>query len=220
MSKRFWLNFESYLQSKLPKYLKDILTSTGFDNELSISSINSDSVSDIEKFVSENKHLLKDTIYEKSCESSFKFLPGHRRLLLLLPNRFSEYKNLKRTKQTRKGKDGEVLQDELLEKLNKVSYLKNAGVKLSKTNVIEFSDDNKCRVKCPLCSKIFACIYKSYWMISNIKRHWKNSHFNENGEIAAPHIEFSIEKIDEHNQQMLFDLIEVDSNADYDEVNE
>lgn len=95
MSKHFWLGFEKYIKNKFPSYIKNILVNSGYDNELSISKLNNESINDIEIFVTANRNLLKNSIYEKSSEKKFSFLPGHRHLLLDLPNQLRDFKNSK-----------------------------------------------------------------------------------------------------------------------------
>lgn len=75
----FWDQFETFLGYKLPIQLINILNNCGFDNEISISEMNSGMIAEIESFQS------------KTINTKFEFLPGHRALLLGLPRKVQEY---------------------------------------------------------------------------------------------------------------------------------
>lgn len=207
MSKHFWLGFEKYIKNKFPSYIKNILVNSGYDNELSISKLNNESINDIEIFVTANRNLLKNSIYEKSSEKKFSFLPGHRHLLLDLPNQLRDFKNSKQKKEKKTIKDFEVLRSELLIKLNSVPFIKRSS--LTQDSLTEFSVNNTiCKVSCPLCEKKFACHYYGYWSVANLKRHWKQKHCSSNP--ISSNNSAQIEHIYLDNNDMLNDLIEYD----------
>lgn len=57
---------------------------SGFENESSLKSIHSEIIADIENYANENPAILENTAYKNI--SKFKFKPGHKLLLLQLPN--------------------------------------------------------------------------------------------------------------------------------------
>lgn len=195
MSNRFLVALEKFLGNKLPKFIKTILINSGFDNQLSILSITSDTITEIESFVKQfvlvNKDLLKETAYKNVDIPNFKFLPGHRDLLLSLPKRVSELNKINIEKKSKKSKVAAVnstqlekspnsLQDILIAKLNKIPFIKSAPAIITKNSILDFSCESvpKCKVRCPLCEKIVPCIYNKYWVISNVSRHGKLFHNN------------------------------------------
>lgn len=83
--------------SELPEFIQKILLETGFDTEISLEELEEENVKFIEDFVEENRHLLAGTIYEKKNANEFKFLIGHRALLLALPRKIKEANSKKET---------------------------------------------------------------------------------------------------------------------------
>lgn len=92
--KTFWMSLENFLGCPLSEELKNILNNSGFDNELALSDITSETISDIEKYESRN--------YD-SATPKFSFLPGHRAVLMNIPKKitgFSAWKEKNRTSTT------------------------------------------------------------------------------------------------------------------------
>lgn len=79
-----WKRLESNIGYRIPKVIKDILDSTGFDNEVSLLSLNKDIIKEIEKSVKENPIIVKKSVYE-TIAKDFEFNLGHRTLLLRIP---------------------------------------------------------------------------------------------------------------------------------------
>lgn len=75
---------ERILNEKIPFDIVQILGCCGFENELSISSITSDTINEIEDYVNEDLSILNNTSYEGV--SHFKLKPGHKCAILNLPN--------------------------------------------------------------------------------------------------------------------------------------
>lgn len=71
----FWIKFEEFLHFELPIELKDILNRSGYANPLALAEINNDLISELEDYIGGN----------------FKFMPGHKALLLTLPKRIKEF---------------------------------------------------------------------------------------------------------------------------------
>lgn len=182
---------ESFFGKKFPNCIKAILTKSGYDNIYAVEAINEENILKIEQFLSENKHLLKNTVYDKNSDKSapFKFLPGHRAIILELPNKIEEF-NKKADKTPSDTPPSQISDvspehvDQLKELLigKFINYSKNIEFeqKLDKENLTEFKQIGakfQCRVKCPICPKDFLCNYKTYWAISNIQAHIKKHRF-------------------------------------------
>lgn len=71
-------------KEKIPGDIIHILKESGFDTNASLSSINEQSISEIEQYVSEERTILKGTSYE-NCDR-FKFKPGHKSLIMSIPH--------------------------------------------------------------------------------------------------------------------------------------
>lgn len=61
---------------------------SGFENESSLKSIDSETITNIENYANENPEILQNTAYKNI--SQFKFKPGHKLLLLQLPNQIKK----------------------------------------------------------------------------------------------------------------------------------
>lgn len=80
-------NFSQILRKHLPEYLVQFLKICGYNSAFTIKSLNKDSLNEIEKFVSERSSLFNNVTLPNSYDlENFKFPPGHRLLLLNLPN--------------------------------------------------------------------------------------------------------------------------------------
>lgn len=84
MQSSFFDDFEEYLEYSLPDQIKTILIENGFDNDISLSQLNEDFIS----------------ILEGTVSNVFKFLPGHRVLLLGLSKRVEGYREWKKENKT------------------------------------------------------------------------------------------------------------------------
>lgn len=105
-----WISIEKTFNQKIPECVKEILNANGFTTELSLLSINAETLQNIEKFTNE---YLEDTIIKLICcysniykaqviEKKFCFMPGHKALLLQL------HKHLEENKQKRQKVLGET----------------------------------------------------------------------------------------------------------------
>lgn len=70
--------------------IKRILQVSGFDNCLSILALKPSDIPDIEKCVNQNKNILKNS-NQNSVTEDFTLKPGHRALILNLPEKFKAY---------------------------------------------------------------------------------------------------------------------------------
>lgn len=171
---------EKFTGIKYPQFIKDILLNNGFDWEYALLGITEKEIEKLEADVNENKHLIKDTIYETK-EGTFKFLIGHRIVLLNIPQTLNAYKNKNQRKNLEKNKSSEIAlnKNEILMKL--LTKIKNYF--LIKKIECEFSIENnitevavnensiKCRVKCIKCDVKIPCTFVNHWKISNYTKH-------------------------------------------------
>lgn len=191
MSKHLWNEFEKFLGRKYPQFIKDILEANGLDNSLSFDLINPELVDNLEKFVEDNKSFIQNTPYE-DITSQFRFLIGHRLLILDIPikyREFVEYKNnqrliqkeklsaLKGTDKENASEPSEIIKHLLLNKLNEFTGKHQLNTEIGSDHIENFiikNDDARCEVKCPYCDKRIPCNYNSHWKTSNFYKHIKS----------------------------------------------
>lgn len=128
------------LKSKVPNFIIKILQESGFENISSLEHLSSNYIDDIEKIVDENRDLIADHRYK--VDRKFKFLPGHRALLLNIPKAVEKHIN-----NVNQIDDG--LKDSNAENLCKFSHvlqklIETATANTDKhANTARFSDDIK-----------------------------------------------------------------------------
>lgn len=79
------------LKGDFPHDLIKILDKCSFDSELSLVSMNTQIISEIEEYVNEDLSILSETSYKGI--DHFKFKPGHKTFLLRLPDIIEKNKN-------------------------------------------------------------------------------------------------------------------------------
>lgn len=194
-----WFYKKAY-KEKFPPCIKAILEDTGYTTKLSLSKLQAETIKSIEDFVTSNKRVLKQltcchsNVYKKL--DHFRFLPGHKSIILSLPNQIEELQmckglktNKRANKKTKKGtkQRSRYSDDELKQKL--VNLLVAASRRgqfqlpegtISDANIIEFkrypkTDENVCECKfsCPFCPKNVKVVFKTFWMSSNATKHLK-----------------------------------------------
>lgn len=87
----FWNDFQKFLGVDIPSDIIKILNANGYNNALSLSGMSLEDVDRIEQFTTEK---LKDILTETTLYSdmnSFCFLPGHKKLLLVLGEKSKEF---------------------------------------------------------------------------------------------------------------------------------
>lgn len=83
-NKDFWSRIEDEIGEELPSCLKDILNECGYNSSLSFLDFDSTAIDSLEDYIEENlKDFVKDLDFYKE-QPKFKFLHGHKRLLLNL----------------------------------------------------------------------------------------------------------------------------------------
>lgn len=160
------------------------MTETGFDTEIALLELNEANVLIIEEYTQQNRDILHGTTYE-NCEL-FKFLPGHRALLLAIPKRISSFKESK--EQRRKNTtnhlqhpktatefetdetaietpdDSELEKKQLIEKVHRFCKNINLFLDLNVGDISDYivlDDRIRCRVSCPYCHSKFSCLKKN-----------------------------------------------------------
>lgn len=113
-----------------PSFLKYVLLRSGFDCESALLLLNEDKINKIELDVAANPELLKNTVYENK-NGEFKFLVGHRELILNIPETIrlairqkKEKPSEKNNEETQSDTRSDVDIDDLSEKLiKKIKYV-------------------------------------------------------------------------------------------------
>lgn len=180
--------------NSFPKDLEIILSSCSFDSDSSILGINNEVIKNTESYINDNKYILENTSYKDiSSSKEFRFKPGHKSILLLLPKALSEYKeNAKQKKKNSTQQDNievveveaevevEQLKEKLLQKLFDFANKNLFEIIFEKSSIRNYIHSNKphCKFSCPLCSRSYKCYHTSYWNISNLEKHLK-SHFEQ-----------------------------------------
>lgn len=94
-----WENFEKFIGHEVPKCLKILLRSCGYDSLYSLKQITSERIIEMELFIDTKKQRilskLDDDNNDKAViqykkQSQFVFLPGHHDILLNIPNNIKE----------------------------------------------------------------------------------------------------------------------------------
>lgn len=84
-----WSEIENVICNPLPSCIKTILSACGYDSLLGVNQLNYNTLDEVEQFVDKNRHI---TAKLGCCNADtyrnlekFRFLPGHRILILRLP---------------------------------------------------------------------------------------------------------------------------------------
>lgn len=98
MNSNLFSKLEKSTNDKFPKCVKTILQAAGFNTINSLRSIDEETVKDIEKYIDENRDVLKNidccgkNQYLKT--SKFVFLPGHKAFLINISKKIDEINNI------------------------------------------------------------------------------------------------------------------------------
>lgn len=88
-----WDEIEDIIRESLPKCIIKILSACGYDSMLGISGIDESAVTEVEQYVNNNRNIIREleccfaNTYKRL--EKFRFLPGHRILILHLSNRIN-----------------------------------------------------------------------------------------------------------------------------------
>lgn len=136
-SGKIFNKLEKFIGFKYPVFIKNILIKTGFDCESAIETLNENSITEIEKLVTPD--LIKNTVYEQSetlGETPFKFLIGHKALILNIPVILKQFIDTKLNIKTEKENQNK---DKLRAQLNPVelknSLIHKINISLKKKNI-------------------------------------------------------------------------------------
>lgn len=180
----YFKQLEKFIGSKFPSFIINFLVSSGFDTELALISLKESSIDVIESHLNQNRIFAQATVYEH--QQPIKLLPGHKAIILEIP------KYVEQLKSNRKGSRKSTKQIDIIDSAQKLDEIKDKLiVKVSgyiskiqlHLNLIDdcviglkyvSNQEYKCHFKCPACQKLISCIFKNYWMISNVQSHLKD----------------------------------------------
>lgn len=168
------------------------MQSAAYDTLNSLKAITTEKIQEIEDYLTQNRSTWFDELdccksedYKKQTE--FSFLPGHKTIVLMIPEQIkqmSDAKQIATVAKKKKVRDDKELINNLIS--NVVNYMEKNGLVtaaeiVSANNIREFKRGNeiedfvcKCLFACPFCSKVFPLTYKKFWMSSNLTYHLKN----------------------------------------------
>lgn len=92
----FWSEIEDDIGDEIPVIIKTMLSKCGYEHRFCLETLTTADVDDIEKHIRNlSKEKLKrwlklDSDYEHTVPSEFIFLPGHRKLITLIPKKLSK----------------------------------------------------------------------------------------------------------------------------------
>lgn len=215
MSSNIYSKLEKVYGGKFPQCVKKILTFSGFDTFPSLRQIDENVLHDIELFI-DNNPSIKNSIdccgkeLYQSMEN-FKFLPGHKTIILNLPKYVADFEqhNSKDKKSksidspSRAGRTAKILEtsDQDMKKqliLNLVNYFlkqkrnspqnQNVAEIITERNITKFEREQntaiiKSEFSCPFCVKRIPVNFKDYWRSANITTHLKK-HVEKDNDLA------------------------------------
>lgn len=161
--------------------MKNLLIAAGYDINSSLENLNASKIQEMEEFLDGNELIGKlECCYSTEYKAmiKFRFLPGHKAIILAIPNMLRSKKSSVLTDQE--------LKSDLIKKLmsSMGMYARKVGISmpndmLSESNICDFHRPNEkdfvcqCRFSCPFCHKSFQLEYKTFWRSSNAWKHLK-----------------------------------------------
>lgn len=165
-----------------------ILKYTAFDSIFSLQQINDQNISSIEEYIRENPQVLQ----ELSCcrciayrdQSKFTLLPGHRCSLLNLKNAITNSKGSSKKKQSteaieeiNESEEKQILLDRLVNFTASIyleeCYFVSNDISVSRETMQDGKQVRQCKVRCPICNKVYSSKFNGHWRLSNIFGHLK-----------------------------------------------
>lgn len=195
-----------------------LLENAAYDTLNSLKAIDTEKLDIIETYLSEHRlSWINDLTCCKSDEykkqSIFRFLPGHRTMVLGIPEQIKQMRSVipcvnQSATVAKKDRTDNELKSKLIS--NVMAYMKKNNFSLpdelmSSENIRNFErgtalDDFVCKCKfvCPFCPKNFPITHKQFWMSSNLTKHLKN------------HISFHyipVESVEDDNNEDTMDTV-------------
>lgn len=185
---------EKFNGNKIPECVKTILRSCAYDSACSLTGLDVNRISDIEKFVNNSDGTIVNQLTccnagKYKSQQEFRFLPGHTSILLAIPDEIrqmnaSKKKPNKKLSEFKKLMTPFELKQILLSKLNQhigKSYFTQQFGLFTEENLSDVSTlivDNtmtaKCNVKCMKCDVVVPILFNGSWCTSNVFRHLKS----------------------------------------------
>lgn len=162
-----------------------------YNNVASLSEIDEQKLAEIEKYIND---MDRDVIQTLTCchsktyqeQKSFKFLPGHKSMILAFPKKITQMAEMKKNNCARKKLLSPAdLKNSLIARLNlnmnKYNQQHRTPNQFSLDHLSEWQTEEngmtaKCKVLCVECNVVTPVTYSKSWCISNVLRHLK-SHF-------------------------------------------
>lgn len=172
--------------SDVPKDLKNILVFCGFDNELSLMTLNEEKVQELEDFVEKNRESAAIKKIRLVQNTEFKLNPGQKAVILSLPVKCRSFVEQRKTEPTKKFHKKTIkrstkteleIKNELIEKLKNYMRRWKFSVNITSADITEYKINNgvnTCRIKCPFCEKRYLVNYTTHWVVSNTEAHIRN----------------------------------------------
>lgn len=176
---------KKFFGGNFPNCIKILLISSGYSVNSSLANLNEKRIEEIEQYLNSNKYIIRnlECCYSEEYKAldKFQFLPGHKTVILAIPDMLDVSKEHILSDQE--------LKDSLIRKLMVAS--RRAGLNIpagtiSEANLIQFErtpNENdtvcKCIFSCPFCSKRYTIKHKTFWNTSNAWKHLKTTHIDE-----------------------------------------
>lgn len=176
----FWTGFQAYLKNSIPENIVKVLNNAGYDNAISVSEIEDKDILIIEEHVRahKNQQLLVEELQAYANVTTFSFLPGHRKLLLALPQKVHSFKNKKCKKnlfnsskkdaqcetveevELPNEQDVKQLKENLLKRLNKSGYAVRINAVFVESNIVSEIEIYICHSVVAKSKTAYKCLIK------------------------------------------------------------
>lgn len=137
----FLTSFNSYLCDSIPQIIVNILSAAGYDNAISIADITETDIDIIETYATENLQSVLEESKTYVKVKPFAFLPGHKKLLLGLPDKIHSFKNKKCRKNLFSTSRKETLSEDRKEEENQpvefIELLRNDEISALKDKLLK-----------------------------------------------------------------------------------